>query len=70
MIVTIEMQENKIGETFEYEGKVLIVKKSNIHGCFKCAFGKDNVACHKFRCTPGGRKDGKYVHFEEVENGR
>lgn len=63
------MQENKIGETFEYEGKVLIVKKSSIYGCLKCAFYKDDIACHKFRCTPAGRKDRKWVHFGEVNNG-
>lgn len=66
---TIGLQENKIGETFKYEGKVLIVKKSDIHGCLKCVFDNDNKACHSFRCTPGGRKDGKWVHFEEVKNG-
>lgn len=69
MSETIEMQENKVGETFVFEGKVFEVKDGCALDCLKCAFGDDDQACHKFRCTPSGREDGKWVHFEEVNNG-
>ena len=64
-----DMQENKVGETFEYEGKKYVVKEGSACDCLKCAFGDDSPACHKFRCTPSGREDSKWVHFKEVNNG-
>lgn len=63
------MQEYKIGETFVYEGKLFEVKDSCALYCLKCAFGDDEQTCRKFRCTPHGRKDHKWVFFEEVNNG-
>ena len=65
----IDMQENKIGETFEYEGKMFEVKAGHVCDCLKCAFDNDTAGCHSFLCTPSGRKDRKWVYFEEVNNG-
>lgn len=65
----VKMKEIKIGETFVYEGKVLKAKAGNIYSCLKCVFGNDDKGCHGFSCTPAGRKDGRWICFEEVENG-
>lgn len=63
--------ERKIRETFEYEGKRLIVKESK-SGCDYCFFnGQRNCKCRKEisgYCGISNRSDHKSVIFVEVKN--
>lgn len=61
------MQEIRVGETFEYEGKKLKCKVGDLDNCSRCAFFTTSSACCKFPCTPAGRTDGRIVYFEEVK---
>lgn len=60
------MNEYKIGETFECEGKVLEVKAGRCSSCRKCVFDND-INCQNYMCTPAGREDRKWVYFVEVK---
>lgn len=65
-------EEKKVGETFEYEGVKLIVRKmSPWTDCRMCFFFKEgNTACNGLQCESFKRKDKNYVYFEKVEEGR
>lgn len=59
----------KIGETFEYNGKTYkVMTDERYRGvCFKCAFNKSSVSgCNKMKCLPFKREDGKNVYYIEV----
>lgn len=60
------MQEIKVGETFEFEGKSYIAKEGIAEDCSRCALNE--VACWDYFCSPGCRKDGKWVYFKEVKD--
>jgi len=64
------MKEYKIGEKFEYDGKILKcvkdVKGGTIADCADCAFGKESD-CNNMNCIDFNRKDRIDVHFEEVK---
>ena len=63
--------ERKIGETFEYEGKKLMVTAVKV-GCDGCFFYRQ---CSKYRsekageCSEYDRSDHKNVIFMEVKGG-
>lgn len=61
------MQEIKVGETFEFEGKSFIAREGIAEDCSRCALNE--VVCWDYFCSPACRKDGKWVYFEEVNNG-
>lgn len=59
----------KVGETFEYEGKRYKVmdnrRKENV--CLNCAFYEGKIAgCYKMACAPFLRGDESSVFYEEV----
>ena len=61
--------ERKVGEIFEYEGKVYQVVRPD--SCTNCAF--KNMSCAFRRsalghCAPGNRTDKVSVIFKEVKN--
>ena len=62
--------ERKIGETFEYEGKILQVKASvRKYSCIGCIFGRKCSSRTKLVsgvCGNGRREDGNDVIFVEV----
>ena len=58
--------ERKIGEVFEYEGKRLVAKETNIGSCTDCFFSKRD--CGDIKCQYLSRKDNKNVLFKELKN--
>lgn len=68
------MVEISVGVTFIHNGKKVKCKEGRMEDCIRCAFFEraeddEDTECWDYHCTPGGRKDGKTVYFEEVENG-
>lgn len=62
--------ERKIGETFEFEGKKLQVKKTASSGCDGCFFNEQRIPCSKYvagYCALKFRTDKKDVIFVEVQ---
>lgn len=55
----------KVGETFEYEGKKYRVLKEDCSRCECCDFKEK--ACHEMGCMPFERDDKKSVFYKEVE---
>ena len=63
--------ERKIGDTFEHEGKKLIVEESKSGSCVGCFFnGQCPLIVRKTagECQAESRVDNKYVIFVEVKN--
>lgn len=61
--------ERKIGETFEFEGKILQVKESSSSGCDGCFFDEQRILCSKNvagYCDFKFRTDKKKVIFVEA----
>ena len=62
--------ERKIGDTFEYQGKKLIVEENKSGGCGGCFFNKFCpliVRQTAGECQAESRVDNKYVIFVEVK---
>ena len=62
--------ERKIGDTFEYQGKKLIVEESNNGSCVGCFFnGQCPLIVRKTagECQAESRVDNKYIIFVEVK---
>ena len=62
--------ERKIGDTFEFEGKKLQVKKNASSGCDGCFFNEQRIPCSKYvagYCALKFRTDKKDVIFVEVQ---
>lgn len=62
--------ERKIGETFEFEGKKLQVKKNASSGCDGCFFNEQRIPCSRYAagyCALKFRTDKKDVIFVEVQ---
>ena len=65
--------ERKVGEVFEYEGKRLVAKETNIGSCTDCFFkligctsqAKGNIGA----CSSMTRTDNKSVIFVQVTEG-
>lgn len=63
--------ERKIGETFEFEGKIYKVVKSKLNLCSHCSFGEvcgDRTMIVTGNCISTNRSDKKNVIFKEVKN--
>lgn len=60
----------KVGETFEYNGKKykVMAYKGGKHPCLNCAFydGKE-VGCYEMACAPFLRDNESGVYYEEVK---
>ena len=64
------MKEIKIGETVLYKGKVLMAREVMVtQKCQRCVLNTYLSACNRYACTSKGRRDGRSVYFEEVNNG-
>lgn len=57
----------KVGETFEYNGKKYIVLREDCSRCECCDIGLKNGACHEMGCMPFLRDDGMMVFYKEVK---
>lgn len=66
------MVEVSVGVTFIHNGKKVTCKEGRMEDCTRCAFFErdeedEDTECWDYLCTPGARKDGKTVYFEEVK---
>lgn len=59
------MEEHKVGEIFQFEGKTLKCVKSVDNYCLKCAL-RSHILCDEY-CAPYERSDNQNVIFIEVK---
>jgi hypothetical protein len=59
----------KVGETFEYNGKKYKVmdnrRRENV--CLNCAFYREDVGCYEMACAPFLRDYKSSVYYTEVK---